>query len=71
MVLSTEERIFLVELVFRANDEYTEAVKQEFLERFPTTELPHTNTIHTLISKFRETRSVHDASRSGRPTIEH
>ena len=44
-------------------------LKQEFLERFPTTELPYRNTVRTLISKFRETGSVHDASRSGRPTI--
>ena len=71
MVLSIEERIFLVEHVFRANGEYTEAVKQKFLERFPTTEIPHRNTLRTLISKFRETGSVHDASRSSRPTIEH
>ena len=35
MVLSIEERIFLVEHVFRANGEYTESVKQEFLESFP------------------------------------
>ena len=69
MVLSIEERIFLVEHVFRANGEYTEAVKQEFLERFPTIELPHRNTVRTLISKFRETGSVHDTSRSGRPAI--
>ena len=40
MVPSIEERIFLVEHVFRANGEYTEAVKQEFLERFPTTKIP-------------------------------
>ena len=31
MVLSIEERIFLVEYVSRANGEYTEAVKQEFM----------------------------------------
>ena len=69
MVLSIEERIFLVECVFRSNGDYTEAVKQEFLERFPTTELPHRNTVRTLNRKFRETGSVHDAPRSGRPTI--
>ena len=69
MVLSTEKKIFLVEHVFRANGEYTEAVKQEFLEWFPTTVLPHRNTVRTSISKFRETGSVYDASRSGRSTI--
>ena len=69
MMLSIEERVFLVEHVCRANGEYTEAVKQEFLESFPTTELPHRNAVCTLISKFRETGSVYDASRSCRPTI--
>ena len=59
----------MVELVFRANGEYTEAAKHEFLKRFPTTELPHRNTVRTFISKFRETGSVYDASHSGRPTI--
>ena len=69
MVLSIQERIFLVEHVFRANGEYTDDVKNEFLERFPTTDLPHRNTVRNLINKFRETGSVHDATRSGRPTV--
>ena len=64
MVLSIEERIFLVGHIFRENGEYTKAVKQEFLERFSTTELYHRTTVHTSISKFRKTGSVHDASRS-------
>ena len=69
MVLSIEEWIFLVEHVFRATGEYTEAVKQEFLEKFPTTELPHRNAVRILISKFRESGSVHDASLLVQPTI--
>ena len=68
MVLSVEERIFLVEYVFRANGECTDEVKK-FLERFPATDLPHRNTVRNLIDKFREHGSVHDAPRSGRPTI--
>ena len=62
MVLSIEERTFLVEHVFHANGEYTEAVKQEFMKRFPTTELLHRSKVRTLISKFREIGSVNEAS---------
>ena len=69
MVLSTEERIFLIEHVFRANGEYTEAVKEKFAEKFPATALPHRNAVRALVNKFRETGSVHDACRSCRPTI--
>ena len=69
MVLSTEERIFLIEHVFRANGEYTKAVKEKFAKKFPETALPHRNAVRALVNKFRETGSVHDASRSGRPTI--
>ena len=69
MVLSTEERIFLIEHVFRANGEYTKAVKEKFAKKFPETALPHRNAVRALVNKIRETGSVHDASRSGRPTI--
>ena len=67
-MLSIEERIFLVEFVFRNNDKYTESVKDEFQRRFPQTTVPHRDTVRDLISKFRETGSVIDASRSGRPS---
>ena len=69
MVLSTEERIFLIEHVFRANGEYTKAVKEKFAKKFPETALPHRNAVRALVNKFRETGSVHDASRSGRPRV--
>ena len=69
MVLSTEERIFLIKHVFRANGEYTKAVKEKFAKKFLETALPHRNAVRALVNKFRETGSVHDASRLGRPTI--
>ena len=69
MGLSTEERSFLIEHVFRAKGEYTETVKEKFAERFPATTVPQRNAVRPLINKFRDTGSVHDASRSGRPTI--
>ena len=53
MMLPIEERIFLVEHVFRANREYTKEVKQVFLERYPTTDLPHRNMVNLVdISEF-------------------
>ena len=55
MVLSTEERIFLIEHVFRANGEYTKAVKEKFAKKFPETALPHRNAVRALVNKFRET----------------
>ena len=55
MVLSTEERIFLIEHVFRANGEYTKAVKEKFAKKFPGTALPHRNAVRALLNKFRET----------------
>jgi hypothetical protein len=51
MVLSIEERVFLVEYVFREGDRYTDLVQEQFAEKFPETPVPH--------------RSV-DAERSGR-----
>ena len=59
----------MIEHVFRANGEYTKAVKEKFAKKFPETALPHRNAVRALVNKFRETGSVHDASRSGQPTI--
>lgn len=69
MVLSIEERVFLIEYVFRCNGEYTQDVKAKFLERFPNTVLPFRHTVRSLIDKFRETGSVEDAPKSGRNKI--
>lgn len=67
MVLTTEERVFLVEQVFRHGGNYTEGVQIEFNKTFPDTPVPHRNAVRNLIRKFRETGSVQDVSRSGRP----
>ena len=53
-MLSREERAWLVEYVFRADDRYTESVKEQFRERFPNTRVPHRDTVRALISKLRE-----------------
>jgi len=69
-VLSVEERTFLVEHVFRYGGEYTQDVQQQFQAQFPETKVPHRNTVRQLIQKFKETGSMCDATRSGRPKTE-
>jgi transposase len=68
MVLSIEKRIFLVEYVFREGNSYSDLVQQQFAQKFPETPVPHRNAVRRLIRKFRETGSVVDAERSGRPS---
>jgi transposase len=67
MVLSIEERAFLVEYVFREGNRYTDLVQEQFAEKFPGKPVHHRNAVRRLIEKFRETGSVLDAKRSGRP----
>jgi transposase len=66
--LSIEERVFLIEYVFRESSRYTDLVQDEFVEKFLETPVPHRNAVRRLIEKFRETGSVLDAERSGRPS---
>jgi transposase len=68
MVLSIEERVFFVECVFREGNRYTGLVQQQFAEKFPETPVPHRKAVRRRIEKFRETGSVLDAERSGRPS---
>jgi hypothetical protein len=68
MVLSVEDRMFLVEHVFRCGGEYTQDV-QQFQAQFPETKVPHCNAVRQLIQKFKETGFVCDATRSGMPSI--
>jgi hypothetical protein len=67
-VLSIEERVFLVEYVFREGNRYTDLVQEQFAEKFPETSLPHRNAFRRLTEKFSETGSVLDAERSGGPS---
>jgi hypothetical protein len=61
MVLSIEERVFLVEYVFREGNGYTDLVQEQFSDKFPETPVPHRNEVRRLTEKFRETGSVLDA----------
>jgi transposase len=71
MILSTVERDFLVEYVFREGNRYTDLVQEKFVETFPETPVTHRSAVRRLIEKFRETGSVLDAERSGRPSKLH
>lgn len=68
-MLTIEERVFLLEQVFKAGDKYTESVRELFTTVFPETKIPHRDTVRDLIAKFRSTGSVADAPRSGRPSV--
>jgi transposase len=68
IVLSNDERVFLVECVFREDNRYTNLVQKQFAEKFPETPVPHRNAVCRLIEKFRETGSVFGAEQSERPS---
>jgi len=53
MVLSIEERVFLVEYIFREGKRYTDLVQEQFDEKFPETPEPHRNEFRRLTEKFR------------------
>jgi len=68
MVLLIEECVFLVEYVFWEGNRYTDLVQEHFAKKFPETPVPHCKAVRRLTEKFRETGSVLDAERSGRPS---
>jgi hypothetical protein len=43
MVLSIDERVFLVEYVVREGNRYTDLVQKQFAGKFPETPVPHRN----------------------------
>jgi hypothetical protein len=43
-------------------------VQEQFVEKFPETPEPHRNAFWRLSEKFRETGSVLDVERNGRPS---
>jgi hypothetical protein len=61
IILSVEERVFLVEYDFQEGNRYTDLVQEQFAENFPVTLVPHHIAVHRLIEKFYETGSVLDA----------
>jgi hypothetical protein len=67
MVLSLEERVFLVECYFRER-QYTAVVREHFSRKFSESTVPNRHTVRALVRKFHETGSVCDIKRSGRPS---
>jgi hypothetical protein len=49
VVLSIEERVFLVEYVFREGNRYSDLVQEQFAEKFPETPVPRHNAVRRLI----------------------
>jgi hypothetical protein len=49
MVLSIEERVFLVEYVFREGNRYTDLVQEQFAEKFTETSVLHRSAFRRLI----------------------
>jgi hypothetical protein len=68
VVLTIEEKVFLVQHVLHNGDKYTENVQQKFAQQFPDAQVPHRNAVRNLINKFHETGSVQDAPQSGKPS---
>jgi hypothetical protein len=54
VVLSIEERVFLVEYVFREGNRYSDLVQEQFAEQFPETPVPYRNAVRRLkLNGFR------------------
>jgi hypothetical protein len=60
VVLSIEERIFLVEYVFPEGNRYSDLVQEQFAEKFPQTAVPYRNAVRRVIEKFRDRGLVLD-----------
>lgn len=63
-ILSLEEKIQIV-LLYGKFENFHEIIRQ-WKNQF-TTRPPHEQTIRNVVNKFKETGSVHDRERSGRP----
>ena len=69
MVLTLQERIFVVENVLRKDEKYTKEVQELFQEKFRAKRLPQRNRISALLDKFKKTRSVQDKPKIGCPKV--
>ena len=69
IVLTLQERIFIVENVLRKGGKYTKEVQELFQEKFGAERLPHRNCVSALLHKFKETGSVQDKPKTGRPKV--
>jgi transposase len=67
MVFSQDQRVFVLEHYFstRSYAEYQNA----FRNSFPDSVVPNKSTIQCLVGRFRETGSIGEKRRSGRPSV--
>ena len=54
MVLTLQERIFVVENVLRKGGKFTKEVQKLFQEKFSTERLPHRNCVFALLDKIKK-----------------
>ena len=56
MVLTTEERVWLVKHVFQKGDRYADVAQQQFTEKFPDKSVPHHNAFRNLLDKVSQNK---------------
>ena len=69
MVLTLKERIFMVEMFSEMVANSQKEVQEPFQEKSGAERLPHLNCVSALLHKFKETGSVQDKPKSGRPEV--
>jgi hypothetical protein len=67
MSFSQVQRVFIVEHYLASRSYLT--CHSEFRDTFPDSPVPNKSTISRLVNRFRDTGSVQDRNRSGRPSV--
>jgi transposase len=67
MIFSQDQRVFILEHYFSTRS-YAEC-QNAFRNSFPDSVVPNTSTIQRLVERFRETGSIGEKRRSGRPSV--
>jgi hypothetical protein len=67
MSFSQVQRVFIVEHYLASRFYLT--CQNEFRDTFPDSPVPNKSTISRLVNRFRDTGSVQDENRSGRPSV--
>jgi hypothetical protein len=67
MSFSQVQRVFIVEHYLASRSLLT--CQNEFRDTFPDSPVPNKSTISRLVNRFRDTGSVQDKNRSGRPSV--
>jgi transposase len=67
MSFSQVQRLFIIEHYLASRSYFT--CQNEFRDTFPDSPLSNKSTIYRLVNRFRDTGSVQDSNRSGRPLV--